>query len=96
MKKKPEGKLDPVDLFDGLKEKGTSSPKCASMGSLLEHNRIKKCELEKVSNSSSEFIQQMQEDELAKDMGIFADAKKKESQGGNMSCGSLSSQGKIK
>ena len=33
IKKRPEEKLD---LFEGLKDKGTSSPKCASMGSLLD------------------------------------------------------------
>ena len=92
IKKRPEEKLD---LFEGLKDKGTSSPKCASMGSLLDQNRFKKCELEKMSNSSSEFIQQMQEDELAKDMGIFDGGKK--SQSCNQSHGSVSSQGgKIK
>ena len=64
------------------------------MGSLLDQGRSfsnKKCELEKVSNTSSEFVQQMYgEDELAKDMGIF-DAKK-----GTLSVGSMSSQGKMK
>jgi hypothetical protein len=47
----------------------------------------KKSELEKVSNTSSEFMQQMYgEDELAKDMGIF-DPKKS----GALSVGSSSS-----
>lgn len=41
-KKKSEEKLD---LFEGIKERGTSSPKCASiganMGSLLDQSKFK-------------------------------------------------------
>jgi hypothetical protein len=50
LKKKDEK----IDIFEGIKEKGTSSPKCASMGSLLDQRSNK---LEKASNTSSEIIQ---------------------------------------
>jgi flavodoxin len=59
LKKKPD---ETKDLFEGIQEKGTSSPKCTSLGSLMDSRgqffcQKKQNELEKMSNSSSEFMQ---------------------------------------